>query len=197
MSVSIWIPGWYTFNVQTSKAHKDFSSIMSFSQHFLEKTCSCGYHIMCTVCNLWLKKTRKNSDGTAEYNSMFVCYMLCREVAIMSQHQVHPPSIPLREFAAWLFISKKRLINYQCYWSSIALNKNLKGIGFKGTVHEKNHPLATHHNVRSLWWQIFSTTWPLLVSQRDRLPHNTSVIWPRSPTQTSNRQNTWESMLWC
>lgn len=165
MSVSIWIPGWYTFNVQTSKAHKDFSSIMSFSQHFLEKKCSCCYHIMCTVCNLWLNKTRKNSDGTAEYNSMFVCYVLCREVAIMSQHQVHPPSIPLREFAAWLFISKKRLINYQCYWSSIAFNKNLKGIGFKGTVHEKNHPLATHHDVRSLWWHFLNHMTTLSVTK--------------------------------
>lgn len=132
---------------------------------FWKKKCSCCYHIMCTVCNLWLNKTRKNSDGTAEYNSMFVCYVLCREVAIMSQHQVHPPSIPLREFAAWLFISKKRLINYQCYWSSIAFNKNLKGIGFKGTVHEKNHPLATHHDVRSLWWHFLNHMTTLSVTK--------------------------------
>lgn len=65
--------------------------------------------------------------------------------------------------AAWLLISEKRLINYQFYWSSIALNKNLKGIGFKGRVHEKNHPLATHHNVRSLWWHFLNhTTQPTL-----------------------------------
>lgn len=48
-----------------------------------------------------VKKTRKKKTfyGTAEYNSTSARYVLCSEVAIMSQqHQVHPPSTHLPEF---------------------------------------------------------------------------------------------------